>query len=58
VVVVPADEPLVADAPLLWTLIFRKGSPKPDDREGSTTPKAPETPPRTGMFETPKGGVF
>jgi hypothetical protein len=27
-------------------------------REGSTIPKAPEIPPRTGILDTPKGGVF
>ena len=44
--------------PLLGTFIRRKGSPKPDDREGSTIPKAPEIPPITGILDTPKGGVF
>ena len=44
--------------PVVWTLIFRKGSPKPVDREGLTIPKAPETPPMIGMLEAPNGGVF
>jgi hypothetical protein len=45
--------------PLLGTFIHRNGSPKPDDREGSTIPKAPEIPPIIGILEThQKEGCF